>query len=345
MNSTDGHPLVEVLRGKIVESIHFGSLVAVDSSGCQLINFGNPETVTFLRSSAKPFQALPFVQSGGLEAFGLSERETAILCASHTGTDDHVQVVSCIQDKLNLGEEALLCGTHMPYDEATARQMIRSGAVPTPNRNNCSGKHTGMLAYCLLHHLPVEDYINPHHPLQEIILQTFAEMCEMKVQDVALGTDGCSAPNFAAPLRNAALGYARLADPSGLSDNRAAALRKIFHAMTSHPDMVSGPEHFDTVLMQVMDGQVACKAGAEGYQALGLLPGALGSNSRGVGITFKIADGDASGRARSIVTVAILRELGALGNSQAEALARYDQRPIHNLRKLEVGVIRTSFRN
>ncbi len=343
MNPTDVHPMVEVLRGRIVESVHFGALAAVDSSGCMLINFGNPQAVTFLRSSAKPFQALPFVETGGVETYHLTERELAVMCASHSGTDDHVHVVSGMQMKVHVGEENLLCGTHIPYDEETQKRLIRNGEAPTPLRNNCSGKHTGMLAQCLMRNVPIEDYINPHHPVQETILQTFAEMCDMQVKDVELGIDGCSAPNFATPLFNAALGYARLADPSGMPEKRAIALRKIFHAMTTNPDMVSGPGLFDTLLMQATGGRVVCKGGAEGYQALGILPGATGPGSRGVGIAFKIADGDPAGRARPLVTLAILRELGVLGTEQVETLARFDARPLRNLRKLEIGEIRPCY--
>lgn len=341
MKATDVHPLVEILRGEIVESIHYGALVAVDSTGCQLINFGNPETMTFMRSSAKPFQALPFVETGGVETFNLSERELAVMCASHSGTDEHVHVVTEMQKKINLGEEHLLCGTHMPSDEESARKLIRSGQLPTPNRHNCSGKHTGMLAQCLMRKAPIENYIDPHHPVQQTVLQTFAEMCEIPVKDVGLGIDGCSLPNFAVPLFNAALGYARVADPSALAEKRANALRKIFHAMTSHPDMVSGPGQFDTTLMQATGGKVVCKGGAEGYQALGILPGVVGSN--GVGITFKIADGDLSGRARPLVSIAILRELGALSARQAEDLVRFDARRMYNFRKLDVGQIRVCY--
>jgi L-asparaginase II len=160
------------------------------------------------------------------------------------------------------------------------------------------------------------------------------------VEDVLVGTDGCSAPTFAVPLYNAALAFARLCDPSGLPEKRAAALRRIFHAMTTNPDMIAGPGAFDTRLMQVGAGKIVVKGGAEGYQAIGLAPGALGPGSPALGITYKIMDGDTSGRARPVTALAVLRQLGALNDPQRTELAGFDARPLYNWRHLEVGVIR-----
>ncbi len=337
-------PVVEVTRGAIVESVHFGAAAVVDSSGKLIAQIGDPQTSTFLRSSAKPFQALPFVEMGGVGTFKLSMRELAVLCASHTGTDDHFSVVSGIQEKIGVTEQDLLCGTHPPYDLETAKRLLLQGLSPTPNRHNCSGKHTGMLAHVTLRRLDKKDYVNPAHPVQQSILAAFCQMCEIDAMKVELGTDGCSAPVFAVPLYNAALAFARLADPAGLPERRADALRMIYNAMTSNPDMISGPRQFDTRLMEVMGGKVVVKGGAEGYQALGIAPGVLGPGKPGVGITFKISDGDTSNRARPVVTLEILRQLGVLSASQASALAEFDRRKIQNWRKLDVGEIRTCFK-
>ena len=318
--------------------------------------------VTFLRSSAKPFQALPFIQAGGAAAFELSAAEIALICASHSGTDEHVATVRSIQAKSGVAEADLLCGVHPPLDEATVEALRQRGEEPTPNRHNCSGKHTGMLAYARMEgwprgsasligerltlpsgnaFSPTADYIDPDHPVQESILQTFAEMCDLSPEQVALGVDGCSAPNFAVPLRNTALAYARLCDPRGLSAARAAACRTITNAMTSHPEMVAGRGRFDTRLMEVGAGRIVAKGGAEGYQALGLMPGALGPASPGVGIAMKISDGDLKGRARPGVSLEVLRQLGALSPAQVQALADFGPvSPVRNWRGLIVGQAR-----
>jgi L-asparaginase II len=200
-----------------------------------------------------------------------------------------------------------------------------------------------MLAQARLKHHAITDYLNREHPIQRVIQQTFAEMCDLDPEQVLVGIDGCSAPTFAVPLRSAALSYARLADPSGLPAARAAALRHIFQAMTSHPDMVAGPGRFDTALMQATHGRIVTKSGAEGYQGIGLPPGALRPGSPALGITYKLADGDLGDRARTVVGMTILRQLGALNEEELQELSTFDARPILNWRKIEVGEIRPVF--
>lgn len=337
-------PLVEVTRGPIVESIHCGAIAVVDARGRVLASAGDPEIVTYPRSTAKPVQVLPFVELGGPQHFNLSERELAILCASHSGTDDHYNVVSGIQAKIGVSESDLLCGVHDPMDKPTAIALRKRGEEPTPNRHNCSGKHTGMLAQAMLRGLSKEKYIDPRHPVQQLILKVFGEMTDMPVEQIGIGIDGCSAPVFALPLHNMALAFARLADPSGLAPERAAACRQITHAMMAHPDMVAGPGRFDTLAMGLLAGRMFAKGGAEGYQGIGLLPGALGAGSPALGICFKIADGDAGDRARNVVSIEILRQFGLLTQEQIGThLADLAARPNTNWRKFVVGEIRPSF--
>jgi L-asparaginase II len=351
MNQTPYEPIFELTRGGIVECIHDGAVAVSDPTGRLIAWYGDPDAVTFLRSSAKPFQALPFYENGGQEYYGLSQREMAVTCASHTGTDEHVQVVSGIQARTGVGEADLLCGTHPPSDEPTFLALIRSNAAPTPNRHNCSGKHTGMLSAIRM--LAARDgletngldYIDPRHPYQQQILAAFAELCGLAVEQVVVGVDGCSAPNFAVPLRNAALGFARLTDPGGVQPaRRADALGRIAAAMMAHPDMVGGPDSFDTALMRVAGGKIVCKGGAEGYQAVGVLPGAIRPGSPALGIALKISDGDAREKARSAVVLETLHQLGALDPQELEALSRFGPRfPIYNWRKVEVGQARPAF--
>jgi L-asparaginase II len=305
--------------------------------------FGDPQVVTYLRSTAKPFQALPFIERDGDSYFHFTPREVAMVCASHSGTDEHVSVVRGMQEKIGVTESDLLCGAHYPYNEPTAEAMKVRGEKPTPYRHNCSGKHTGMLAHAKMRNLPTGDYINFSHPVQESILQAFADMTDVPVEKVELGVDGCSAPNFAVPLYNAALSFARLCDPRQLAPARAAACTRITRSMMAHPDMVDGPGEFDTRLMEIGNGRIVSKGGAEGYQGLGLMPGALGADSPALGITLKISDGDQGSRARSIVALEILRQLGALNESQLEELSAFGPKTLTNWRKVPVGVSRAAF--
>ena len=353
-------PVLELTRGKIVESIHFGAIAVVDVTGNLVASHGDPSMVTYLRSSAKPFQALPFIEHQGQTAFGLTTPEIAILCASHSGTDQHVATVQGIQAKTGVKESELMCGVHPPSHSTTLEALRRRGEQPTPNRHNCSGKHTGMLSYIRLkgirgERIPADiAYIDIQHPLQQEILKTFAEMCELDMAQVSIGIDGCSVPNFAVPLQNAAFAFARLCDPSSLDPARAEACHVITNAMTSHPEMVGGPDSFDTYLMKVGGGKIVCKGGAEGYLALGLLPGALRPGSPALGVTIKISDGDLGahsraqgdphGHARPAVILEVLRQLGALSRDQLNALSEYGPGfVIHNWRKIEVGVARPCF--
>ena len=336
--------MIEVTRGPIVESVHFGAAAVVDSSGKLLASCGDPQTVTYMRSSSKPLQVLAFVEAGGVEKFNLTERELAIMCASHSGTDEHVKVIEEIQKKTGIREENMLCGTHPPSHQPTREAMIKRGEKPTPNRHNCSGKHNGFLAYALLRSLPLEDYINPNHPIQQTIIQTFAEMCDLRPQEISIGVDGCSAPVFGIPLYNAALGYARLCDPEGLPDNRARACRQITYAMTANPDMIAGPGEFDTDLIRIVGGNLITKAGAEGFQSIGLLPSSLGKKGPGIGVGFKISDGDSTERARPAAALEILRQLGLpLSTDQLKNISKYGSHPIFNWRTLEVGQLHSCF--
>ncbi len=344
MTNNPYFPLFELTRGETIESIHFGAIAVVDVEGKLIASYGDSNAVTFLRSTAKPFQAMPFIKAGGHKHFNLSEKEIAITCASHSGTDEHVEVVKGIQKKVGISEENLMCGSHPVSHPPTADAMRDRGEEPSPIRHNCSGKHTGMLAFAQMKSFPLDTYLEHDNPVQQSILQTFAEMCGVSSDEVGLGTDGCSAPNFAVPLYNAAWGWARLADPRTLSPDLAEACTTITSAMLSHPNMVAGPDRFDTALMKICEGRILTKTGAEGYQGLGVMPGAMGKDSPALGIAIKVSDGDLRNRVRPSVSLEILRQLGAL--SQEDLSAFQDFGPIGevlNWRKIVVGEKRPNF--
>ncbi len=340
-------PIFELTRGVTVEFIHNGAVAVVDIAGNLLASYGDPDAVTFLRSSAKPFQALPFYEHDGPRAFDLNGPEQAILCASHSGTDEHVHTIRSIQMKAGINESELLCGVHEPFDKITADRMRENKEKSTSNRHNCSGKHSGMLAYVRLKQsfgekMPVDlEYIDPSHPIQTEILNLFAYMCDLPIEKIELGIDGCSAPNFAIPLRNAALAYARLCDPdAGLVRpvERANACRAITRAMRSSPEMVGGPGRFDTNLMRLASDKIVSKAGAEAFQGIGLMPGALGPGSPAVGIALKIADGDDRKKVRTAVAMEVLCQLGVLAEAEKEALKSFGpEYRLENWRMIPVG--------
>ncbi|MBI3161577.1 MAG: asparaginase [Chloroflexi bacterium] len=345
-------PLLELIRGRIVESTHFGSIAAVDSNGKLLHSLGDPHTVAFLRSSAKPFQAIPFVEHGGVEHFNFTQRELSISCASHETAQMHLDTVQAMQSKIGISEADLQCGSHLPGDSSKLREVIQNNILPTSNFNNCSGKHTAMLAHAKMRNLPLENYLAIDHPIQQDILAAISEMCGIEKEKIELGVDGCSAPNFALPLFNAALGVARLCDPRFLPEARAAACKRITSAMTAHPEMISNYGEFDCELMKTGEGNIVTKRGAEGFQIIGLMPGLCGEN--GVGIAFKVTDGDASrmsdqlessARVRPAVTLEILRQLNALNETQLQSLAKFGPaKQLKNHAGLRTGESRPVFR-
>jgi L-asparaginase II len=331
-------PVYARTRGGREESVHFGAGAAVDSAGNLLFAIGDPEQETFLRSTAKPFQVLPFVERGGPAHFGLTRKELAVLCASHQGTDDHAETVRSVQAKAGVGEADLACGIHPPGDRKTRARMEAAGEAPTAVRHNCSGKHTGMLAFARMMDWPLDSYLDPEHPVQVCILETLGAMTGVAPDRIGIGTDGCSAPNFALPIINAALAFSRLADPETLPEGRQAACRAITEAMTAHPDMVAGSGEFDTQLMETGRGMLVSKGGAEGYQGIGLLPGSLRAGSPGIGIAIKVSDGDPGGSVRAALALALLSALGALDETQVDALGEFGPvRTLKNYRGIEIG--------
>ncbi len=346
-------PLLELIRGRIVESVHYGSVAVVDADGKLLASHGDPQTVAFLRSSAKPFQALPFVERGGVEFYGYTPRELALSCASHESAAIHLEAVAALQKKIGIEETHLQCGGHMPGDVDMFRKFVVSGETPTANYNNCSGKHTTMLAHAKMRGLPLENYLDISHPIQQDILNTLAEICGYGCEKIELGVDGCSAPNFALPLYNAALGMARLCDPRSLPEPRAAACRKITSAMNSYSEMVSGFGEFDCEVMKIGAGRIVTKRGAEGFQIMGILPGVLSPDSPGVGVAIKVSDGDLgqrkddlteSSRVRSTIALEILRQLGALSPEQVQSLSKFGPvRTLKNHRGIVTGQARPAF--
>ena len=335
-------PLVEVWRGPLVESRHRGHVAAVDASGRLLARLGEPDTVTFMRSSAKPLQALPLLTSGAADRFGFDEREVALACASHSGQDLHAETAARMLRKIGLDEGALKCGVHEPFDADTARALRERGETPSILRNNCSGKHAGMLALALHLGAPPESYDDPAGPVQQAILRAVAQFSGLEASAVAVGIDGCGVPVFGMPVRAMALTYARLvAPPAEFDEATRRAAARIVAAMAAHPEMIGGTvERFDTKVMRAAGGRVISKVGAEGVYTAGVLPGEGWPG--GLGLAFKIEDGE-DRRARPTVAIECLRQLGVLNGDALEALSPYAKFPVRNHRGELVGEIRPLF--
>src|SRR2546423_2229062 len=248
--------LVEVTRGPIVESRHRGDLIAVDGDGQTVAALGAPENVTFLRSSGKPFQAIPLVASGAADHFGFTQQEIAIACGSHSGEPLHVATVQSMLQKIGLDENALKCGVHEPFSVEAARELARNQQSPSVLQNNCSGKHAGMLAVALHFGAPASTYDQRGNPVQESILETIATFSSIQREEIPIGTDGCGVPVFGLSVHSMALMYARLVrPPAGFSQQIRDACARIVDAMIAFPEMVGGTkDRLDTELIRAANG-------------------------------------------------------------------------------------------
>ncbi len=330
-------PLVEVWRGETVESVHYGGIAVVDSAGRAVAAVGDPGEVTFLRSAAKPAQVLPLLASGAAERFGFGDDEIAVMIGSHNGEPVHVAAVRSILGKIGLDERALRCGAHPPFHRPSAAALRSSGVVPAAVHNNCSGKHAGMLALAVHLGAPVATYLEGSHPVQARVRAAVETLAGLEPGGARTAVDGCSAPNFAMPLRHAALLFARLVDPAGVAEGLAGAARRAVGAMRRHPEMVAGTDRLCTELMRARPGGLIAKIGAEGVYGLG-----FERDGAGVGIALKISDGEGR-RARHSAALETLRQLGALAPEEAEALRSRFVPEVRNRRDLPVGRIATVF--
>lgn len=283
---------VQLLREGIIESVHTAHAVVCDSRGRMLSVAGNAETATFIRSSLKPFQALTVAAAGTLERFGLDDRDLAIMCASHQGQMEQVRQAFHILWKAELEPRQLQCPT--------------PPGGKSPLEHNCSGKHAGMLALCQQRNWPLESYLHRNHPLQVLILQTVADLLGMPADEFIGAHDDCGAPTYLMPLNQMASLFAKLTSGNNLE------MERIVRAMTHHPELVAGPDAFDTEVMRLTEGGVVSKSGAEGIQCIARV-------GQGMGLAIKVRDG--AKRAKHAVAVHLLKQLGWLTPEVAEELA------------------------
>jgi L-asparaginase II len=330
------------MRGGITESRHRGHVVAVEPDGKIVASLGTPEAVTYLRSSAKPHQAIPLVASGAAARFGLTEKEIALACASHSGEEIHTETAAQMLKKIGLEPTALKCGTHEPFSPEVSRRLREKAEEPNVLQNNCSGKHVGMLAVALHVGAPTDTYDSPDNPVQLFIGRTISQFSGIPLEDIAVGVDGCSVPTFGITVKAMALMYARLvAAPPEFDDRTRKSCQRIVSAMTSYPEIIGGTvDRLDTEMMRAAKGRLISKVGAEGVYTVGVLP--CKEWPRGLGLALKIEDGD-DHRARPTVVIESLRQLGVLKGDSLEAVSRYAFFPVRNRRQEVVGEVRASF--
>jgi L-asparaginase II len=311
--------LAKVIRGDTIESTHRGHLIILDGDSEEIFALGNPDFVTFFRSAAKPFQAIPFLLSGAAEQFGFLENEIALACASHSGEKIHVELAAKMLEKIGLSEADLRCGSHYPFHIESANELIKKGEKPNQLHNNCSGKHSTMLAFAKHIGADLRTYEHIENPIQQQIFQTISDFTEIPKDEIKLAIDGCAAANFALSLRGMARGFAKLVfPPQNFADELREACRRVVSAMMSYPELIGGTERLDTLVMQAAGGKMICKVGAEGLWLCGVLPNSKWK--RGLGIALKVEDGEDL-RARTVAGIELLRQLEVLGEEDLKDLS------------------------
>lgn len=326
-------PLAVATRGGIVEAVHYGSVAVSDKEGKLLWHCGDAEGVIFPRSSLKPFQAMPLMAHPEVGRFAFTPREVALLCSSHSGEPRHAETIVTMLEKIGCDKRNLLCGVHPPLYFEAMDIRPRAEDIYTVVHHNCSGKHTGMLALAKLTGAPLENYIDIDHPVQVAIREAVADFSGIPAQRLVVGIDGCSAPNFALPLKALARAFARL---GGMSDSEryGDAPRTIAEAMTAHPEMVSGLKRMDLALAHTGRGDWIAKSGAEAVHAIAV-------RSRGLGIAIKVADGAV--RAVHAVIVEVLRQLGLIEQLADTPLETYSRPALANWRGVPTGEVQPVF--
>lgn len=322
------HLDVVVTRGAMVESRHRVHAAVVDWNGHLRVGARDPLLKTWWRSCAKPFQVMPMVERGQLAALGWGADELALACASHGGEPEHVALAGAMLSGIGLEEGDLVCGPHEPLSSRGARLLRESGHRLTRLHNNCSGKHSAMLARAVIEQWPTAGYERATHRVQVDARRTVSAWSGVTEEAVAVGIDGCGVTVFGLPLANMALSYARLGYAARRGDDAPA---QIVEAMTGHPFLIGGTDRFDTVLMEACAGRVLCKIGAEGVHTLAI-------PDQGLGIAVKVEDG--AHRAQYLAVIALLSALDALPHPIPDALRAFTGKHVFNTRGEVVGEMR-----
>ncbi|QEL23063.1 asparaginase [Bosea sp. F3-2] len=323
--------LAEVTRGNVVESRHRGSAIVIDADGGVVFAAGDIERPVFPRSAVKAIQALPLLESGAADRYGLTEAEIALAVSSHSGEPLHAETSLAMLKKAGRDAGCLECGAHWPMGEAAARALAKSGAEPSALNNNCSGKHAGFVCLsCSLDEDPA-GYVKQGHAVQRAVRGALEEVTGAEHSSDRMGIDGCSIPSYAVPLKALAHGFARFGTGRSFGPERAKAAARILAAAAAHPFMVAGTDRYDTRLMELLGARAFTKTGAEGVYCAAL-------PELGYGIALKCDDG--AGRAAEVALGALIARFLPMDEATQTAFAPLRETVLKNWNGIEVGRIR-----
>ena len=319
--------LVEQWRGILVETLHRGSVCVADADGKIVFSVGDIHQKTYPRSALKFLQHLVLLESGAAEHFQFSLAEIALMAGSHNGEPHHLETAQRILSKIGLEEHHLQCGAHPPFWPAEAERFFRQNRTVNQLINNCSGKHAGFLAACVFLGYPLENYLDPQHPLQQAILKKVMQMCKI-TEEPPVAIDGCSAPIWGLSVYEQAVGYAQLVHQSRFEHASGKACRWLLEAVSAHPEMVAGTDRYDTEMMHNLGDRVVGKVGAEGIFCLGF-------RQKNWGACIKIDDGKML--PQYLIAQELLEHFEELTDGERYALKKWTELPVVNWKGLRTG--------
>ncbi len=326
--------LVEEFRGGVLECTHSGHICGVYETGTIRYTSGNPQHVTFLRSAAKPFQAIPALMHGIENKFGFTDKETAIMAGSHRGEPFHIEAVESMLHKIGINEESLVCASTYPLNAGARDDVVRVNSPKRRVYHNCSGKHTGVLALCKGLGYDLDSYFESEHPAQREILSVLSMLSEVKEEHIPIGVDGCGFPVFALSLDAIARAYLKLACPDLIQDTELrSAVEKLATLMNKHGEMVAGTDFVCSVLLR--DPNIVAKGGAKGVYGFAL-------RKERTAFALKVTDG--SEEEWPLIIAAILEQIGYSNRETIEGLYRISLAQIRNDANRPVGHSQAVFR-
>ncbi|MCX6353255.1 MAG: asparaginase [Bacteroidetes bacterium] len=325
--------LVERYRAGVLESFHRGVICVVDKNNKILFSVGDVQQICYPRSALKLIQVLPLLESGAAAHYGFTDKEIAIMCGSHNGEKQHLEVVNGILAKIGLDKEYLKCGKQYPTLNEDRNDLICAHKNPEHIHNNCSGKHAGFLALAKFLGEDLETYLLPQHPIHQLIKKVTAEIHEYPIEKIVTAMDGCSAPIFSLPVFNQAVAYKNLCDYEQYPSPRREAIKRVVDCVTAYPEMIGGTKRYCSEMMALCGKKVFGKTGADGIYSIGFI-------NEKLGCCIKIDDGLMG--PQYAVAQKLLEESGLFAEAELAALHHYVEEPLTNWNKWETGICKVN---
>ena len=324
-----------ITRGKLIESIHKAKCIIKNYNYETIFSTNNDEDLVYPRSAIKIFQAIPFIKSKAHKKYNLSQKQIAIACASHCGETEHIKVLYEWIEKIQIKRKILKCGVHNPLDLKSSNKLLLIGKKPNELHNNCAGKHLAMISGCLAKNLNINSYTLMEHPYQKNIRKYLEYFTEIKLNKIQKGIDGCSAPQYAFPLKNLSIALINLIKHYKEEKIYSNEIKILFESIAKYPHLTGSKNIYSSQLMLATNGKVFSKGGAEGV----LL---FVHKEKKIGGVIKVIDGNE--RALPSIANEIFKKLNILNKKELKILSKWTKEKIFNHAQINIGNIYTKIK-